>query len=198
MLTTMKSKEEMKGFDFGEMMLESNAKGKFQNWNDIRVFEVCKSGMYIVFRRGDTDIVKVLCHEEIDSLGTTRFKKMEVPKSPIDGWKSRMVWKYRGGKANTVAELTAKLQELDILKKDNWRVVGTEKPLPMINIMTKKSIVELARFCERNQFLEPTTEEAFGVEVDQTSETMEKAKKWYQSVVEGNVGKGKKRSIDSI
>ena len=42
----MKSKEEMKGFDFGDMMLESNEKGKFQNWNDIRVFEVCKSGIY--------------------------------------------------------------------------------------------------------------------------------------------------------
>ena len=35
MLSTMKSAEEMKNFDFGDMMLESNKKGKFQNWNDI-------------------------------------------------------------------------------------------------------------------------------------------------------------------
>ena len=51
------------GMDLGKLIHEGSERRKFEDWREIRVFEVYRCGLYIAFERGDIVAVSAICHE---------------------------------------------------------------------------------------------------------------------------------------
>jgi len=192
---------EIHGPDFGEMIMASQSKAKFVDWKEIRVFSVAKSGMYIAFRVGSKKIVQIVCHET-DEHETPRFERMALSEdaNPIEGWTTTMIWKYKHGKVSTVKELADGLRGFDDEEMKGWKISEDEEQYPLVKILTKKAIHELVLHCEKNSFVPPTREEAFGEVEEYKSMTMETLREWYERAClglgGGGGGSGQKRKRD--
>lgn len=175
------------GMDLGELMMSMTEKKKFECWKDIKVFRVTRMGIFIVFRRGDAETVKAICHEEI-ARDIPRFKSMQLRLCPIENWTTKLVWKYQGNMINmTTKKLAGMLKEQTELK--SWRVDFIEETKPMCFAFTKQQLCEFFVKLDAEHKTRPTTAQVFG----DTGETVDEAMKWYERVILGNHGAGKKR-----
>ena len=105
--------------------------------------------------------------------------------NPIEGWTTTMIWKYKHGKVSTVKELADGLRGFDDEEMKGWKISEDEEQYPLVKILTKKAIHELVLHCEKNSFVPPTREEAFGEVEEYKSMTMETLREWYEKACWG-------------
>ena len=178
---------DMAGVDLGEMMMKVDRKETFECWKDVRVVEVSRCGVYIMFRKGDKSVVDAICHEEQGN-GEPRFKKMMTVTPPLEdeGWNTTLVWKYiKGGLS--AEELAEVLQRQPELKE--WRVKAMEKEQPMTFLFSDSKLAMLVKNCDLHQVDRPTDEEAFGAD---TERSIEKLMDWHSRVITGRAQKKQK------
>lgn len=178
------------GMDLGKLIHEGSERRKFEDWREIRVFEVYRCGLYIAFKRGDSVAVSAICHEIIGKTDAgndkPRFKALSLDHSPVEGWAGKMAWKYQGN-ACTVNVLAEKLRQQP--EVEGWKIKEEEGAWPMDRVATRKQIAKLCHMLQTELRPMPTDKMCF---TPGSGNTVTESIAWYKRCVLGEVAKKRK------